>query len=160
MVLCLVFAFWSTWQMREQTWHICQAAHGVAKGRSRASLGPPRNPDFLRAIYGPSITSNTIAVVRCRTREGLHCDRKPRASPATSLIRVVAAAPATSGGQQKELAARPMRKTREPAATLRAQRKVAREDDREHARRKKIASRSTLANCQLNYAKPLEMTYF
>jgi len=62
------------------------------------------------------------------------------AAPATSLIRVVAAAPATSGGKQEELAARPVRKTREPAVTLRAQRKVAWEDDHERARRKKSRS--------------------
>jgi hypothetical protein len=74
MVLYLEFVFWSTWQMREQTWHICQAAHGFAKGR------------YVR--------------------------------------------------------------------------KVAREDDRERARRKKITVGSTLANCQLNYGKLLEMTYF
>ena len=51
-------------------------------------------------------------------------------------------------------------KTRERAATLRARRKVAREDDREHARRKKIMAGSTLANYQLNYVKPLKITYF
>jgi hypothetical protein len=60
------------------------------------------------------------------------------AAPATS--RVAAAAPASSGGEHEELAARPVRKTREPAATLRAQRKVAREDDRERAKEKKSRS--------------------
>ena len=34
------------------------------------------------------------------------------------------------------------------------------EDDRERARRKKITTGSTLANCQLSYVKPLEMAYF
>ena len=51
MILHLEFAFWVTWQMREQAWHICQAAHGLAKDRSRVSPGPPRDLDFLRAIY-------------------------------------------------------------------------------------------------------------
>ena len=69
-------------------------------------------------------------------------------------------ASATSGGEQEELAVRPMRKTREPGATLRARRKVVREDDYEHAQRKKIAAGSALANCQLNYAKLLKMVYF
>lgn len=76
------------------------------------------------------------------------------------MIRVVVAAPATSGGEQEELAVRPVRKTREPAVTLRARRKVVREDDRERAQRKKFTTGSALANCQLNYAKPLEMAYF
>ena len=57
-------------------------------------------------------------------------------TPAMSLIRVVAAAPATSGGEQEKLAARLVRKMREPTATLRARRKVAREDDRERSRKK------------------------
>jgi hypothetical protein len=161
MILHLEFAFWSTWQMREQTWHICQAAHNLAKGRSSVSPGPPHDPNFLRAIYGPSIVtkpprrplpiaSNTIVVVRCRTWYESN----------TSLIRVVATAPVTSGGEQEELATRPVRKTRETVATLRARRKVVREDDRERAQRKKITAGSALANCQLNYAKPLEIAYF
>ena len=60
MVLYLEFAFWKTWQIREQTWHICQAEHGLAKGRSRASPGLPRDPNFLRAISGPSIAIETL----------------------------------------------------------------------------------------------------
>ena len=53
------------------------------------------------------------------------------AAPITSLIRVVAAAPTKGGGEQEELATRPVRKTQEPATTLRARRKVAWEDDSE-----------------------------
>ena len=148
MVLHLEFAFWSTWQMREQTWHICQAAHGLAKGRSSASFNPPRIPDFLRAIYGPSIAtetprrslpiaSNTIAAVRCRTWYESSWQHLQQAV-----------------GSRKNW-------RRDLWGKCENQRQLyAREDDRERAQRKKITAESTLANCQLNYAKPLEMTYF
>jgi hypothetical protein len=83
--------------MREQTWYICQATHGLAKGLSRASPSPPRDLDFLRAIYGPSI--------RLRQKPpAIHYRSQATPSPPsaiepdTSLIRVVAAAPTTSGG--------------------------------------------------------------
>ena len=45
-VLHLEFVFWTTWQIREQTWLNCQAIDGLAKARSRASSGPPRDPDI------------------------------------------------------------------------------------------------------------------
>ena len=45
-ILHLEFTFWATWQMREQTWHNCQAADGLAKARSCASPGPTRDPNF------------------------------------------------------------------------------------------------------------------
>jgi len=77
MVLHLEFAFWATWQMIEQTWHICQVTHSLAKGRSHASPGPPRNPNFLRAIYRDREQHHRHHRRPCRTREGLHRDRKP-----------------------------------------------------------------------------------
>jgi len=83
MVLHLEFVFWATWQMREQTWHICQAAHGLAKGRSYASPGPRATRTFFAPYI--AIASNTIAAFRCRTREGHHRDRKP--SPHTMSSR-------------------------------------------------------------------------
>ena len=94
----------------------------------RARLPIPRATWTFFAPYMVHRSRQKPHAVHCRSRA---TPSPPSAiEPDTSLIRVVAAAPATSGGEQEELAARPVTKTRELAATLRAQSKVAREDDR------------------------------
>ena len=65
--------------------------------RSRATPSPPSAAELAR---------DSIAIENsCIRRAGT------AAAPATSLIRVIAAAPTTNGGEQEELAARPVRKT-------------------------------------------------
>ena len=144
--------------MRERTWHICQAAHGMAKGRSRASLGPPRDPDFLRAMYGPSIATETPQPSTRRRPQLIVVARDsiPSTGPPRAVVRCRSRPTPYRAKTPSPHAAVHCRSR----ATLRARRKVVREDDRERSRRKKIAAGSTLANCQFNYAKPLEMNYF
>ena len=79
----LEFVFWTTWQMREQTWHNCQAADGLAKARSRVSPGTPRDPNFSsRHICSIDRNRNPSALhappsVAGRSREGLHHKHRP-----------------------------------------------------------------------------------
>ena len=53
MVLHLSFAFWQSWQMREETWHFCQTSDDLAKA-DRSLL--PRgfwSPARLRLLFAP-----------------------------------------------------------------------------------------------------------
>ena len=155
--------------MREQTWHNCQAADGLANARSQASPGPPRDPGFSsryicsidRDRNPPALHASPSAADQ--SREGLHREhrsftrRYPLSIATDSIAQKLPphAPPSTADLIGEWLAI-------ELAARVpgRAKKSTAREGTATVRHTEKIASGSTLGKYQVNYAKPLEMTYF
>ena len=53
MVLHLSFAFWQSWQMREETWHFCQIPDDLAKADRSLLLRGFWSPTCLRLLFAP-----------------------------------------------------------------------------------------------------------
>ena len=156
-VLYLEFAFWPTWQMREQTWHNCQAADGPAKARSRASPGPPCDLDFSsRHICSINRDRNPRPSTR-RRPQPIEVARDSIASTGPPRAAVRCRSRLTPLRRNSLLTRRRYNWRRGYLGAWRS-RPCGKEPTARHT--EKIRIRVTFGKCKVNYAKPLEITYF